>query len=316
MKNSTRILLVLLVIAAVLFSGFLGYRMGKPAESPEQEVLPEHSDKKLNISVVWDIDSPNIIFTPEDLNNNYTEDITYYGLSEVNIEIAGTTYPLEDAIRNGFVTVEEIIAWARTDTRNGVCKETYESEMGLNRFTYHYPTYKLEYIYDIYELPDGSQEKLEDFNIVANAKNYDVSHSFPGLFEYDEHGRLHKKGYEDWGISFEVVDASPTTLTMRCTQSGGMQLGNLVTEYFYMGQTEAYYKGLNLEYAEVRPEQALQMGGTTELVLDWSEAYGELPSDTYFIALYIEDIYDESEVHPLMKNYADRQLYYIDFTIP
>ena len=58
------------------------------------------------------------------------------------------------------------------------------------------------------------------------------------------------------------------------------------------------------------------MEGAAEIQLDWADIYGELPSGEYEIWLYIQDIFDESQVHPLMQDYHDMQIYPVEFSIP
>ena len=56
----------------------------------------------------------------EYFSGNYSEDICYYGLCDVSIQMDGETLKLEDAIRDGCITVEELTAYARIDAREGV----------------------------------------------------------------------------------------------------------------------------------------------------------------------------------------------------
>ena len=55
---------------------------------------------------------------PGELGGNFEEDIVYLSLSDVNITIDTSVYPLEEAIRDSLITVEEIFAYARLDARN------------------------------------------------------------------------------------------------------------------------------------------------------------------------------------------------------
>ena len=40
-----------------------------------------------------------------------------------------------------------------------------------------------------------------------------------------------------------------------------------------------------------------------------------LSSGEYEVVLWIKDIYDESQKHPLMRNFYDTQIYNLDFTV-
>ena len=59
----------------------------------------------------------------------------------------------------------------------------------------------------------------------------------------------------------------------------------------------------------------LQTDDVTELTIDWAEPYGELSSGEYEVVLWIKDIYDESQKHPLMRNFYDTQIYAVRFTV-
>lgn len=59
----------------------------------------------------------------------------------------------------------------------------------------------------------------------------------------------------------------------------------------------------------------LQTDDVTELTIDWTEPYGELSSGEYELVLWIKDIYDESQKHPLMRNFYDTQIYAVRFTV-
>ena len=60
----------------------------------------------------------------------------------------------------------------------------------------------------------------------------------------------------------------------------------------------------------------ITQNGTTEIQLDWTEVYGELPSGEYYIFPGVDDIYDESQIHPLIVKYKESQHSPVIFTIP
>ena len=60
----------------------------------------------------------------------------------------------------------------------------------------------------------------------------------------------------------------------------------------------------------------LTMGGTCEITLDWSDTYGELSSGDYAVFLLVRDEFDESQVHPLMRDFKSTQYYVVEFAVP
>jgi len=63
------------------------------------------------------------------------------------------------------------------------------------------------------------------------------------------------------------------------------------------------------------PETALSANSSTEFTIDWKDIYGTLSPGEYVIRVIVKDIYDKSQVHPLMRNFYDIQHYEITFTV-
>ncbi|HIS60591.1 MAG TPA: hypothetical protein IAC17_09155, partial [Candidatus Faecousia faecipullorum] len=59
----------------------------------------------------------------------------------------------------------------------------------------------------------------------------------------------------------------------------------------------------------------LNMNGDTELTMDWTKNIEKLPQGDYAIRLYIEDVYEETAVNPMTRNFHDKQTYDVDFTV-
>lgn len=278
------------------------------SEKHTPEVL--EFDRYLKISLTTAVDSPFSVFTNDALGGNFTEDLTYLGVKDVSINIEGTPTKLEDALENGSVSEEDIFYFARLDAKNGICQEICESTHGLTNFTYRYPEFDLRIIYDIYETPDGQQHLISDLGIYAPGTAPDAYRSFidqESMLFYDS---------EDWGLVFKTTSVSPTSITLNCTQSGGQQIGELYTAYYAIRNSDGWIKRIDGENSGPGHEYPIVMGGSTELALDWNGYFGELPSGNYTLDLYIEDKYDDSQVHPLMVNYHDRQAYVIEFVVP
>lgn len=245
----------------------------------------------------------------EQLGGNFAGDITYRNISNVTIEVDGTVYPLEEAIRDGYITVEEIIAYARIDTRNGFCRERHETRNGLTYFIYSYPWCDIRLSYDVYETPDGQQHLISDFGIYHSASSIFTTH-------YDDAGNVIDR--EDWGLTFAVVSATPTSLTYQCQQSGGQQIGQLAAYSYYIFTEDMTFINTvkDIQSADEFEKMPLSMNGICENTIDWTDLYGELPAGNYILRLGVDDIYDEEQVHPLMQNFYDSQSYDFPFTIP
>lgn len=248
--------------------------------------------------------------SPTDLGGNYNSTITYYNVCDVNISIDKKRLTLEDAICQGLISIDEIFAYARIDARNGFCQESFNSINGLTHFTYRYPEFDLRIIYDVYETPDGQQHLINDFGIYEP-----FTHVFSTYTDEDN-----KYNYaldrEDWGLTFTVTHPSFTGISVHCRQSGGQQIGQLKISWYSIRNQNGFVP--NLEGTEKSPslEQLVKMDGETAFTINWQDHYGELPSGNYQITFHVLDEFDESQVHPLMRDYHDWQYYILEFTIP
>lgn len=293
----------------------------KQPDSNQNTTEPE-SSRSLKLSAVPNENIGYTVIPSEELNGNFSEDIVYWNFTDVTIEVDGARIPLEEAIRDGKITTAEILAFARIDSKNGVCKETYSTEHGLTCFLYSYPEFDVHLIYDVYATPDGQQHLIEDLSIYPRGKHSNTNHQF--LDEESQYGYFLDR--EDWGIDFEVSSVTPTSLTVNCIQSGGQQIGELEVNFYYNiysvidEQTSLLdSQGEAVVYTQdslPSPIAKIKQNATTQFTIDWSEKYGELESGEYRIKLSISDIFDESQVHPLMQDYYTSQGYWIEFTIP
>lgn len=321
-SHSRKLLFLCLALVFVLLAGFGGYAIGKSAPPvemeaetvPTEETVPDTALAQcLNISVVADSEAYSK-FTAEELNGNFNWDLRYDELKDVNIELDGVSWKLEEALREGAITEEEIFCYARTDARNGFCEETSESKHGLTHFTYRYPEYCLRLIYDIYETPDGQQHLISDMCVYDPSINLGPYTDFRG-----ENGQ--RIELEDWGLDLELMESSPAGVIIRCSQSGGQQIGNLkLVSYGLIDKTTGKYLVPDVAPSEqtnlCRCDIPVLMGDTTEFTIDWTEYLGELPSGKYTMQIHIFDKFDESEVHPLMQDYQDWQVFLLDIDIP
>lgn len=285
---------------------------GCSSSSKDTQETESHLLRRLPITAVANEDIGFTTIRADQLGGYLEEDLVYLNLTDVNVEIGEVLYPLEEAIRDGLIYVEEIFAYARIDARNGICMEKYESKNGLTHFTYRYPEFDLRLTYDVYETPDGKTHLINDIGIYKSGSTVSTA------YYDDETGE--RLDLEDWGLTFDVVATTPTTLTVDCTQSGGQYIGELTTFYYDVYNTAEDYKYLpridGIEYAkEINPPVTITPLTSTQFTIDWSKELGTLEPGSYSLALTICDNFDPAQVHPLMRNFHDQQRYWIPFTI-
>lgn len=289
----------------------IGEMVDGPAASPGS------SGRRLQLSVV-EAEEPgyHVILSREELGENSNVDITCCNLKEVNITLEGETVSLAEAIRAGKLSVPEIYAFARIDAENGFCKETCVSEHGLTHFTYTYPECVLELAYDVYETPNGKQTLIEEITIFAVADNTEAySHDYAYVDQESQWGYFLDR--EDWGLTFTVSDTSPTRITLDYTQGRAQQVGELTVEQYAVYSRNADPELTDcLVWVTEDPENlpvSLQSDG--RMALDWEGKAEALDPGEYYIRLTVRDNYEESEIHPLIVKYHDRQSYSIPFTV-
>ena len=315
MKKAIGILLVCLL---VLSAFFLGRSLGS-AETAAEDGL---SKRNLRLSATTDRNEPDKVIPLE--QGNFPE-AHYWSVKDVTVQLDGTRMPLEDALCEGLVTVDDVIASAREDAAVGRCKESSQSKNGLAVFRYHYPAFNLQSLYDIYETPDGWRHKITDFSVYGIGRD-------PGYSIGWDEETGDPIDYEDWGLTFTVTQLSPSGVTLECAQSGGQQFGRLNVAGLMLSRknpdTQDWERVEPLDasigadiykaYSEItpKPEDGLAMGGTKELTYDLEALFGSLDAGEYKIILKIVDCYDEADVPPLSRNFYDVQWYTVkEFTV-
>lgn len=301
--------------ALVLIAGFSGYSIGKnkssvQASPPAATAAEEETEAaRPQISVEKsDSDTEYHEFTADELGIAFDGEVSYSHLSQVNIQIGGTVMPLEDALKNGEITVEALIADIRLDAEDEVCRERTASKNGLSRFIYQYRYFDVEIIYDVYETPAKGNHTIRQVCFYPPGQAFNVSHTYS---DDDHPGEWIDR--EDWGISLTPVSATPGGMVLECLQSGGQQIGTLHADYFMLFKANEPAAG---DTVTIDCSTPLTMGGTCEITLDWSDTYGELPSGDYEVLLLVRDEFDESQVHPLMRDFKSNQYYIVEFAVP
>lgn len=314
MKSRKILSIISLILAAVLLlcAGCANEKSLAPAtvsttQTPTEPVSMEH----LRLSVSFDDDADYVEYTSDELGGNFSEKLIYnFNITSVTIDIGGQSMPLNEALRDGFITEEEIFCDARLDAREGFCEETCESLNGLTNFTFAYPDYNLRLLYDIYESPNGEQRLISEMVIYEKKVILLPCH----LFVDEETGDIYDR--EDWGLNFEITEVSPTGMTIRCTHSGGQQIGQLeIVDYSLSHDGKYLLLNDGFEFSPLTDHVILKADDVTEFTFDWSEPYGQVSSGEYELVLWIKDIYDESQKHPLMRNFYDTQIYTVRFTV-
>ena len=314
MKSPKILSIIALIMAAVLLlcAGCANEKSLAPATvSTTQAPTEPASMGHLRLSVSFDKGADYVEYTSDELGGNFSEKLIYnFNITSVTIDIDGQSMPLNEALQDGFITEEEIFCNARLDAREGFCEETYESLNGLTNFTFAYPGYNLRLLYDIYESPSGEQRLISEMVVYEKDTGLAPCH----LFVDDETGKIYD--LEDWGLSFEITEVSPTGMTIRCTHSSGQQIGQLEATGYCLSSTGLFLL-LNdgFEFSPPMDNVVLKEDDVTEFTLDWTEPYGQLSSGEYRIMLYVHDVYDESQNHSLMRNFYDTQIYNLDFTV-
>ena len=298
----------LLLATALLLSGCAA--PSQPAAETNQAVRFETSTRHLNISLKQDEDASQI-FRPDELGGNFLHNMQYRQVKDVMISLDRETLPLEDALKQGKLTEEDILYFARQDARTGFCKTEAVSLRGVTNFYFHYPEYSIKIIHDVQETPDGGQYLISQMHVYAPKLDMKPTTHFvdPETNEYLD--------LEDWGLTFDVQQVAPTGITFTCTQSAGQQIGTLAIKYYYLTETTGPFlqKADGTEGAHFEA-LTLDMDGTSTFTIDWTEWYGSLPSGEYIFLLDIFDLFEPEQVPPLTVDFHTRQLYSIAIRIP
>ena len=232
-------------------------------------------------------------------------ELHYVDVCDVRVEVDGTVYYLEDAMREERISLEQIYAYSRIDARLGYCETFTKVRNGLTFLVFRYPEYELRFTYDYDSLPDGEHRLVNELYISKN--------------RYDVNSGDNRVVQEDWGVTFEVREVNSSSITLRCTQSGGQQLGELVIDLFFIdsAREEASLPRLDgdTDIDSYQPRTIIFRDTVSEITLDWKDIYGELSPGDYLLSLRVTDAYDPADTHPVMSKFESRQSYTIPFAV-
>ena len=119
--KSRRILSIIgLILAAVLLL-CAGCTNKKAPDTVSTTQAPTETEPAsmghLRLSVSFDDDADYVEYTSDELGGNFSEKLIYnFNITSVTIDIGGQSMPLNEALRDGFITEEEIFCdagWTR-----------------------------------------------------------------------------------------------------------------------------------------------------------------------------------------------------------
>ena len=249
-------------------------------------------------------------YSQEDLNGALTQGLSYLGVKDVSILLQGQEFPLDEAIQNGTISLSQILDKAHLDAKAGLCEEIVLSELGLTTFNFSYKDHNVQIIQDIFETPDGTNPLITFLRITSTIY---APGTITGFLNHDRTSQLDK---EDWGLTFEVSSISNTSLTITCDQTGGQQIGKLLITCIMITQDGKTPILTPNGDAVISYNQEITMDAETIITLNWSDFYEDIHDGTYALDLIVEDKYSSLDVHPLMRNYHDTQIYRLSITIP
>ena len=264
----------------------------------------------LKLSVQKDADNAQQ-FSADELGGNFNRGLLYRRVKDVTIEIDGEEIPLEAALAQGKITEDTLWYYGQQDTRNGFCQENWGSRLGLSWVTFDYGDYSVVMAKDIYETPDGQQHLISAMKVHDPQNGKYTEPIYGSYYDEETYQRIDR---EDWGLTFEILEITPEGVTTRSTQSGGQQIGILnITLLNIYGNTDYAASAAGTDGFERIP---LKMDDVTEFTINWSETCGQLNAGKYRLAFEVTDVYEPEDVHPLMRDYYDTQVYEVEISIP
>lgn len=305
-----RMIFALALTMLVAFTGCTSQPAGETGEAGTA------GERHLKISLQTDPDAEGEFFYGQELGGNFDYDMQYRWVRDVTIDVDGESMPLETALAQGAVHEEDIFYYARQDVREGICEMEFESRQGVSNFYFHYPEYTLKLVYDVLESPDESQHLISSMMLYARELPGRQGEQKIEPFSKFVDAEVGYLDLEDWGLTFEVQQVSPTGVTFSVTQTGGQQIGSLTLKYYYLSNLQGSFlpKAEGTDGAPFE-EIPLEMDGTTTITIDWPDWYGALEPGKYGLELDIYDVFDQESVHPLMRDFHDRQIYTVEMTV-
>lgn len=315
-RHMYAIILVMLVLLLGICAAFI-VKSGDSVSPAEQAPIPAEvtatapeklavsGNQSLRMEAEAEDGAEHTAIFPAGSGSDCRTELHYVDVRDVRVEVDGTVYYLEDAMREERISLEQIYAYSRIDARFGSCETFTKVRNGLTFLVFRYPEYELRFTYDYDSLPDGEHRLVNELYISKN--------------RYDVNSGDNRVVQEDWGVTFEVREVNSSSITLRCTQSGGQQLGELVVDLFFIDSVreEASLPRLDgdTDIDSYQPRTIISRDTVSEITLDWTEIYGELSPGDYLMSLRVKDAYDPADTHPVMSKFESRQSYTIAFAV-
>lgn len=229
----------------------------------------------------------------------------YQYAQNVQLQIGRESVPLEEAIRDGKITIQQLYAQACKDGEEGICTLTRLSQNGVTNNVFRYPKFQINIVDDLLE-HDG-QDIPVAYLAVSSADQT------PNIIDGWDAQRKSPRVKEDWGLTFDAA-FSDGCLSVVVHQTGGMQQGTLTVENAVIIDQDPF--ALSDQEGNVRLMQlegtALTMGGETNLEINLSEFLGQEPEKgTYTLRMCIEDSVSPGQT----PKHQSSQYYSIPFTV-
>lgn len=318
-RHTRHIYAIVLVVLALLLGVCAAFiaKSGDSVSPAEQGLIPAEvtatapekltvsGNQSLRMEAEAEDGAEHTAIFPAGRGSDCRTELHYVDVSDVRVEVDGTVYYLEDAMREERISLEQIYAYSRIDARLGYCETFTKVRNGLTFLVFRYPEYELRFTYDYDSLPDGEHRLVNELYISKN--------------RYDVNSGDNRVVQEDWGVTFEVREVNSSSITLRCTQSGGQQLGELVVDLFFIdsAREEASLPRLDgdTDIGAYQPRTIISRDTVSEITLDWTGIYGELSPGDYLMSLRVTDAYDPADTHPVMSKFESRQSYTIPFAV-
>ena len=268
-------------------------RCGSTKAAPEMKLAVENNRESY------------LYFPGSVLGKNLNPGMDYQYVGNVQIQVGRESLPLEKAIRDGKVTVQQMYAQACKDEEEQICTLTRLSQNGVTNNLFRYPDFQINIVDDLLEY-DGRDIPVA-YLAVSSADQT------PNTIDGWDSQRKSPRVKEDWGLSFEAA-FSGSSLSVTVHQSGGMQQGTLTVENAAI--IDQYPFALSDQDGNVRLTQLegapLTMGGESSMEINLAEFLGQKPEKgTYALRICIED-------HALSgqtPKHQSSQYYSIPFTV-
>ena len=290
-----------------LLSGCSQTQTAPDISEPEETLTMELPDRRqLRLTAAEETGAEFTRLFPAQAGSSFKTRVHYVDVTDVRIKVDGKVWYLKEALEEGAVSLEEMAYAAKLDAQDGFCRAYARARGGVAFVGYRYPEYDLRFLDGAENNHNAEQHPTHELYILAN----------PYGLRYTA-----ADAREDWGLSFETVEADPASVTFDCTQRDGEQLGMLIADFYYIfpaqGEDELPKKPGTDSTSVFQPKPELTRDTVTRVTLDWSDIYGSLPAGDYHMRLMVSDVYRPDGENTMVSHLFEKtQGYDILFTVP